>query len=504
MRSLFCFSFVIAVFLVSRPLSAGTPLLWDVAIERDDPGIRQAFADLDVWAAYRDEAGRWHYRVAASHEAPALFAPFAVRVEAVTPLSSVVPPPASEYRDADRVLADLAALETAYPDRAHLYPVGKTIENRDILAVKISTDPTRNLPDKTEILLVAMHHAREWIGVEVLLRMAEFLLEQYDYNHRIRAVVDASEIWIVPMLNEDGYRYSWTKDRYWRKNRRNNSNGTYGVDLNRNYDADWGGEGASKKSASETYCGTAPFSEPETQAIRDLLDPANGFMDDPAGFIDFHSYSQLILYPYGNTEERSPREKEMAAIAGRMADLIFAETGVSYTAMKSSELYVATGASSDWFHLAYDFRNALIIELRPGGEELNGFALPTEEIKETARENAVAVLYFIEATIAEDAEVDTDVNGDGVVDYLDGCGEMFCAMLYDDRGDEETPPDEDSFSPDEDQPDALISDDETNAPDDATKPDDDFAASDTMPLPDDEPTVAPRRASSGGCSIIFF
>ncbi len=498
---MFLFSVLLPLFIF-----ATSPTLWDVAVECDDPTLRETLADLDVWSVYRDNQGVWHYRVTASETEALVLSRFLVEV---TPLMLVVPPPASEYRDADTVRAELAALAEGYPQRARLYEIGETIEKRSIVAIKISADPAQNLPEKTEILLVAMHHAREWIGVEVLLRMAEFLLEQYDYNPRIKEIVDAAEIWIVPMLNEDGYRYSWEKDRYWRKNRRHNADNSYGVDLNRNYDADWGGEGASKKGSSDVYCGTAPFSEPETKAIRDLLDPKNGFMDDPAGFIDFHSYSQLILYPYGNTEERSPREKEMAAIAQTMSDLIMAETGVAYEAIKSSELYVATGAGSDWFHLAYEFRNSLTVELRPGGNELNGFSLPTEQIKGTARENVVATLYFIEATMAESPEVDTDRNGDGVVDYLEGCGETLCAMLYDDRGDEEMLPDDDEVldadAADTDYADGDFSDSAETTDGEAVIAADDGDLPDETTLGSDVDTDAPRRkVSGGGCSLLFF
>ncbi len=496
---------VLFVFFFSFSLGAAEQLVWDVVVRDQEPAAQQALGDLDVWSVYRDAEGRWHYRVGASDADMLVLRHIFLQADPLMSLSEVVPPPASEYRDADKVRADLADLEGNYPQRARLYEIGETIEKCSIVALKISADPSRNLPNKTEVLFVAMHHAREWIGVEVLLRMAEFLLEQYDYSPRIKEIVDSTEIWLVPMLNEDGYRYSWEKDRYWRKNRRHNADNSYGVDLNRNYDADWGGEGSSKKGSSDVYCGTAPFSEPETAAIRDLLDPKNGIMDAPAGFIDFHSYSQLILYPYGNTEERSPREKEMAAIAQTMSDLIMAETGVAYEATKSSELYVATGAGSDWFHLAYEFRNSLTVELRPGGDELNGFSLPTEQIKGTARENVVATLYFIEATMTESPEVDTDRNGNGVVDYLEGCGETLCAMLYDDRADEESSPDDEVLDADTDYTNDELFDSAEATDEDTVIAADGDDSSDETDLESDVDTDTPRRkASDGGCSLLFF
>ena len=512
-------------------LYAEEPMLWDVVVDRGDPELKDAFGALDVWSVYRGDDGVWHYRVAAREGELSQLRLFSVRVLPVMPIPRVVPPPASEYRDADMVNAALTAMEEQYPDRAKLYTIGQTFEGRDIIAIKISADPAQNVVGKTEILFTGTHHAREWIGTEITLRMADFLLEQYTYNDRIKEIVDACEIWIVPMLNQDGFRYTWTDERLWRKTRRLNSDNTYGVDPNRNYDAGWGGKGSSKTPSSDVYCGTAPFSEPETAAIRNLVGggdvtPMNGWIDDIAGFIDFHSYSQLVLYPYGHTYTVSPREKEMSAIATRMSEMMEAETGIYYEPQKSSELYIATGGSSDWFHLAHDFKNALTMEVRPNGDTPNGFVLATEQIKGTARENAVAAIYFIEATMQATDAVDTDVNGNGVVDYLEGCGTTLCEMLYDERGDDPLPDDDipvtddgsvvsdETVSPDggenDIKSDKELSDVETVTDADGTfttDADEAVVTADTdpgTPITDIDTTSSRRAVSSGGCSVILF
>lgn len=493
-------------------LEAAGPTLWDVAVERGDPELKEAFGALDVWSVYRGDDGLWHYRVAATEGELSQLRLFKVRMNAVgvAAFPSMLLP-AEEYRDADTVLATLEALETEYPGRAKLYVVGKTFEERDIVAIKISADPSKNVVGKHEFLFTGMHHAREWISVEVTLRMAEFLLEQYDHSDRIKQIVDQSEIWIIPLLNQDGFRYTWTDERLWRKTRRLNSDNTYGVDPNRNYDAGWGGKGSSKTPSSDVYCGTAPFSEPETAAVRDILDPASGYMDDPAGFIDFHSYSQLVLYPYGHTYTSSPREKEMNAIATRISEIMEAETGVYYEPQKSSELYIATGGSSDWFHLAHEFRNALTMEVRPNGDTMNGFVLATEQIKGTARENAVAAMYFIEATMQATDAVDTDVNGNGVVDYLEGCGTTLCEMLYDQRGDEIVPDDapviddevvvDDEVVDDEDRTDQT---DQTDPSDQNNIPDETYSSDETAVVVDADAVTGRRAVTSGGCSVVLF
>lgn len=480
------YSLILAALLTVSPLLYAAPLVWEVTVERDDPAIRDAFGALDVRSAYRGPDGNWRYLIEATESEISLLRSLPLRIAPLGPLPVREPIPVPEYRDADGVIADIAALEEKYPGRAKVYTIGTSFEGRDILAVRISAAPSKNLPDKAEILIVGMHHAREWIAVEVPLRLAGFLLEQYDHNPRIRAIVDDCELWIAPMLNEDGFRYTWSENRNWRKNRRDNGDGSFGVDPNRNYDASWGGKGASKTPSSDVYCGTEPFSEGESSAVRDLIDPAGGMVDDMLGFLDFHSYSQLILYPYGNTYEVSPREKELSAIADRMSAIIDGETGVYYEPAKSSSLYIATGGSSDWFHLAYDFRNTFIVEMRPTGEVLNGFQLDPAQIAATARENVAAALYFIEATAQDTDDIDTDVNGDGVIDYFAGCGEGFCAMIGLDGVPDDTEKNDDGL-----EADASYGTDEAF-----------LAADDTVTADADSP--APRRDGSGGCSLILL
>src|SRR5690606_14934327 len=115
-------------------------------------------------------------------------------------------------------------------------------------------------------------HAREWINIPVPIYHAEQLLTRYDTDPEIRALVDSVEFIFVPTMNPDGYEYTWTNNRLWRKNRRDHPNSScFGVDLNRNWGFQWGGAGASTNRCNDTYRGTAPFSEPETQVMRDFI-----------------------------------------------------------------------------------------------------------------------------------------------------------------------------------------------------------------------------------------
>ena len=173
------------------------------------------------------------------------------------------------YHSTLELETDLRILERDHPGLASVQEIGETLEKRKIYALKIS-DNVSSDEHEPAVLFAGCHHAREWISVEVPFLFGEYLLENYDLSQEVRDLVDASEIWIVPIANPDGLEYSINVYRYWRKNRRANADGTYGVDINRNYGYAWGFDeiGSSGQPGSDVYRGTAPFSEPETAAIR--------------------------------------------------------------------------------------------------------------------------------------------------------------------------------------------------------------------------------------------
>lgn len=313
---------------------------------------------------------------------------------------------ALEYHSYATLNPDLYALEAS--GVAKVYNIGSSLEGRDILAVRISDNPDVD-EGEPAVLLVGCHHAREWISVEVPFYIAQHLVDNYATDPDVQSLVDNGEIWVVPLLNPDGHQYTVDTYRLWRKNRRNNGDGTYGVDLNRNYETGWGGSGSSGWSSSETYHGTAPFSEPETQVLRDFfLDPTYDFM----AMISFHSYSQLIMYPWGHEYTKAPDHYKMDLIAKDMQDLVAAVHGANYTAQKGSALYLASGTTDDW---TYDVSGipSYTIELRPISV-IPGFQLPPTQIQPTAEENIPAALYLIGLT-------QNDLDGDGVVEVEDNC-----------------------------------------------------------------------------------
>jgi len=176
------------------------------------------------------------------------------------------------YHSYGELESELKQLAAGYPSIVRLSSLGQSLEKRNIYALKISDHPGQR-ENEPKVAFLGCHHAREWISVEVPLEIASYLIRNYENDERVKAIVNSSEIWIIPLVNPDGLDYSILNYRLWRKNRRLNDNGSFGVDLNRNYSFYWGADdlGSSPLPSSETYRGEQPFSEPETSAIRDLF-----------------------------------------------------------------------------------------------------------------------------------------------------------------------------------------------------------------------------------------
>ena len=306
----------------------------------------------------------------------------------------------ADYHTFDEVVAGLELLAQSLV--ATLVDMGDSIEGRDILAIKISDNPEVDEGEPRSIWF-GCQHAREWISVEVPLLFASYLITQYGTNPTVTAMVDAGEIWIVPVVNPDGYVYTWEHARYWRKNRRDNGDGTFGVDPHRNWGYMWGGAGSSPNPRSDIYHGTEPFSEPETQALRDLILEGGFNM-----MMDWHSFGELILYPWGFTRDLPPGHARFEAVGRTMAALIYGVHGHFYRPQPICDLYLVSGGSADWMFGetgAWGFS----IELR--GYD---FALPSSQIIPTFEENLAAALYLLGLSVG-------DTDADGVVDAEDNC-----------------------------------------------------------------------------------
>lgn len=298
-----------------------------------------------------------------------------------------------DYHPYTEVNAYLDTLVALRPDLALKINLGTSLEGRSIYGIRI-TGPDGPL-GKPALLYNGCQHAREWVAVMVPMYIADRLIRTYDTDAVVRAMLADAVVYVVPIVNPDGYVYAWGSDRMWRKNRRNNGDGSFGVDNNRNWGYQWGGAGSSGNGFEETYRGTAPFSEPETQRMRDFV-LAHGEL---VGHIDFHSYGQLVMSPWGYTvgEPSEPDRTLFRDINSLMEAEIEHVHGQEYVSGPiGSTLYLAAGNAVDW---VYGGAGVLswTIELRPNGTP--GFLLPADEIIPTAEENWAAIVALGQATV---------------------------------------------------------------------------------------------------------
>lgn len=194
-------------------------------------------------------------------------------------------------------------LKKQYPNLLQIEAIGKSTSLRlPMYAMKISDNPTQE-EDESAVLFSALHHAREPIGGILSLHIAEMLLSEYKHDKNIRNFVDNLEIWIVPVVNPEGYKYVFDNKLgfpWWRKNLHDNDeDGIFnpvidGVDLNRNYDYNWL-QGGEDNPASWFFRGAEPFSENEINAMRNLA-----LRENVVAGLSFHSYGEVVLYPWGN------------------------------------------------------------------------------------------------------------------------------------------------------------------------------------------------------------
>lgn len=276
----------------------------------------------------------------------------------------------------------MSNLVTRFPGLAQLTTIGTSVEGRSIRAIKISENLAADDPNDADVIFVAAHHAREWISVEMALYLAEYLLKNYSTDAALQTDMNRLRIWIVPIVNPDGFVYTWASpaNRYWRKNRRNNGDGTFGVDLNRNWSYQWGlNSGSSPSTTDDTYRGPSPFSEPEIVAVRNLAQSVANLKF----LISYHSFSELFLRPWGYTTADPPGEPTLQSIVTRNISAISTVHGHVYGPTIG---YTASGETTDW--LWGEMRVAAFTpELRPSPTGLGGFAPPPSEIIPNNEEN---------------------------------------------------------------------------------------------------------------------
>lgn len=256
--------------------------------------------------------------------------------------------------------------------------LGKSYEGRPIKGVKVERDAAN-----PTIFVEGGIHAREWISPAVSTYILNQLLTSSD-----PIIVDLSKNynWLIfPTVNPDGYIYTFESDRLWRKSRQPNEL-FCGADLNRNFDCNWNGDGATSNTAGYDYAGSRVFSEPEAQAVAKFI------LENPQikTYIALHSYSQMIMFPFGDPTP-VPNYEHLKQICSKAASAIRDVHGKIYSSgSKYETIYPSSGGSIDWAYKAANIPVSITFELRGPPDSKDMFILPANEIEPTGEETMAA------------------------------------------------------------------------------------------------------------------
>lgn len=293
------------------------------------------------------------------------------------------------YLTYEEMLAELDAMAAQFPQlvKARTPITGYlTWEGRPIYWMKIS-DNANTDENEPEVFYNSMIHAREPMALMQLIYYMWYVLENYSSNPEIKYLVDNTEMYFVPMVNPDGYVYNQTNSPngggLWRKNRRNNGGGNYGVDLNRNFSYQWGTSGVSFNPAADTYPGPNAFSEPETQAIKSFIEEHQFVLS-----YTHHTYGNLLLFPYGYDNVQTPEHDYFL----KMTTFLVKQN--SFANIHSVLLYPASGDTDDWLYGDVSIKPKVYAMTPETGSDVNGFWPPSDLIESTSASNLDMNLYL--------------------------------------------------------------------------------------------------------------
>ncbi|KAL3884350.1 hypothetical protein ACJMK2_024496 [Sinanodonta woodiana] len=297
----------------------------------------------------------------------------------------------NNYPTLDQAYLLIDDLASKYSDLITVTTLGYSHQGRALKQVKISKNTGTSKP---AIWIEATTHAREWVSLSVALGIMHNLVNAHGNTEKASLDLLAAFDWYInPIHNPDGYVYTHTTDRLWRKNRQiiSGCGSIVGVDLNRNWDVNHGGTGSSASCSSDTFHGGSPFSAPETAALKAAVEAT----PNVKAFFSFHSYSQLILLPYAYTTATAPNYNVLKTMGDNAANALYEVSKRRFTVGAAAQiLYAAAGGAYDYFYVRRGIQYSFTYELRPSG--LPYFELPAREIAAAIDETWASFVSFAE------------------------------------------------------------------------------------------------------------
>lgn len=340
----------------------------------------------------------------------------------------------NDYQPLSVIRPWLSLLRSMFPTHVRLLSIGESYEGQTIPAVRVGVHPTNDEEphaSRQTIVVSGGSHAREWIGTSTVNYLLWSFITSYGKSATITKLVEQYDWVFIPTINPDGYDYTWNNDRLWRKNRQpTNLRFCQGVDIDRSFSFQWDGEQSRSNPCSESFAGDEAFESVEARALADWArNETENHGVEFVGFLDLHSYSQQVLYPYSfSCDDQPPNEEDLEETALGLAKAIrLAKGGHFYTVGRACEGNVAVfrdgkdrkifprmetggGSALDWFYHEMHVKYAYQIKLRDTGSY--GFLLPRENIVPTGKETLDALLYLGRSLIGDvDSVSDTPDEG---------------------------------------------------------------------------------------------
>ncbi|TKS73918.1 Carboxypeptidase A2 [Collichthys lucidus] len=291
------------------------------------------------------------------------------------------------YHRLETIYSWMDTLVAQHPNLVTKQEIGRSYENRPMYVLKFSTGGYK----RPAIWIDTGIHSREWVSQATGVWTANKIATDFGTDASLTSLLNTMDIYMLLLANPDGYAYTHSNNRMWRKTRSKNSGSSCrGVDPNRNWDAGFGGPGASRNPCSDSYHGPSAHSEIEVKNVVNLIKNHGNFKS----FISVHAYSQLLMYPYGYNCKDVSHQPELDSVGRAAVQKLSSLYGTRYKVGSICKIiYQASGGSIDWsYNLGIKYSYAF--ELRDTGRY--GFILPANQIIPTASETWLALKHIME------------------------------------------------------------------------------------------------------------